>query len=208
MVGMFLQCNMFLWEERPPNFCLDSLSLIPQACKAKSTHYKANWYILFRICPKLKSRKRNAWLAHLGFYLTKDILCLWLFAQPLGILKLLCLEIYCSSFVTCNPQVRLRKLQSENAGHLFNTYFSSHSVFCFICMHAYSLWTTVRTDLWTLKEHNVFTYFIILSHTVLIISFRIFFPLCIILLWLLYQGKYLYSSCPETWPSLEFFSQW
>lgn len=50
------------------------MSLIPQACKATSSHYKANWSILIRICPKLKTPKRDAWLAnYLRFFLPKDI---------------------------------------------------------------------------------------------------------------------------------------
>lgn len=133
-------------------------------------------------------------------------MCPWLLPQPLGILKVLCLEIYWSYFAPCHSQVRLRKLKFENAGHLFNTFFSSPSVSCFICLHACSRWATVGTDLWTLKEHNVFTYLIIFSHTVLIIFFRIFPPLY-------YSGliavsrKVFYSRGPETWPSSQFFSQ-
>lgn len=137
MVGMFLHCTLFSSEERS-NFCLDSLPLIPQACKAKSPHYKANWPILFRICLKLKAYKRDAWLtSHLRFFLTKDTSCV--FDHFHSHLEFLGFYVWKSTglpFATCHPQVRLRKSQSENAVHLFNTFFflSFSLLLLYVCM--------------------------------------------------------------------------
>lgn len=81
--GRYVFALHTVFIRRPPNFCLDSLFLTPQACKAKSPYYKADWPILFRSCPKLKDPKRDAWLtSYLRFFLTKGTSCVFASTAP------------------------------------------------------------------------------------------------------------------------------
>lgn len=106
---------------------------------------------------------------------------LWLLPQPLGILGLLCLEIYWSSFATVilKWQVAFQDYKTpiwKCRTFIQHIFFFSFSLLFYMYACLFSL-DNCRIRLGTLKEHNVFTYFIILSHTVLIIFFRIFPPL-------------------------------